>query len=121
MISTLPSLKPSNAESGAAEATDRPSSGSTQPVQPTAQPQVSRPSLPLGSAEGFGIGQHSRHPPAPQQPSSFGFSKYQLTLLRNQILAFKKLRARKVCIINILVMSDLRKPNVRFVIITIGN
>ncbi|XP_024392755.1 ATP-dependent helicase BRM isoform X2 [Physcomitrium patens] len=88
------SLQP-NTESGAAEATDRPSSGSTQPVQPTAQPQVSRPSLPLGSAEGFGIGQHSRHPPAPQQPSSFGFSKYQLTLLRNQILAFKKLRARK--------------------------
>ncbi|XP_024372220.1 ATP-dependent helicase BRM isoform X2 [Physcomitrium patens] len=47
------------------------------------------------NTEGFGVSQQSRHPPAQQQPSGFGFSKYQLTLLRNQILAFKKLRARK--------------------------
>ena len=98
---TLPSSKPSNgAESGAVDATDRASSGSNQQyvVQPMAQ-QVSRPNMPLGgAAEGFGPGQQSRHPLAQQQqPSGFGFSKYQLTLLRNQILAFKKLRARKVC------------------------
>lgn len=84
-----PSSKPSNSEPGTGDATDRTSSGLNQHVQPMAM-------RPVGVSEGFGPGQQLRHPLAPQQPSGFGFSKYQLTLLRNQILAFKKLRARKV-------------------------
>lgn len=111
MNSTLLSSKASNAESGT-ETIDRSGSGSNQLGQPTAQPQVSRPTLTVGGAEGFGVSQQSRHPPAQQQPSGFGFSKYQLTLLRNQILAFKKLRARKVCIINILEVDNLCESNV---------
>lgn len=91
--SSLPSSKPLNGESPIAESPIASSVGSN--VTPMAQ-QVSRPNMPAGAAEGFGPGQQSRHPLVPQQPSGFGFSKYQLTLLRNQILAFKKLRARKV-------------------------
>lgn len=84
-------LESSTLGAAGGEAPDRANS-SMQHVEQLAHSSMSRSSTSLGVAgEGPAPAQQSRHPPL-----GYGFSKYQLTLLRNQILAFKKLRTRKV-------------------------
>lgn len=89
--SSLASAKPSNLEAAGGEVSQRNSSGSIQQMHQLMQAHMPRPGLLSGgSGEGPVPGQLARHPPG------FGFSRHQLTILRNQILAFKRLKARKV-------------------------
>jgi hypothetical protein len=85
-------LESSTLGAAGGEAADRANTSSAQHVEQLAHSAMSRSSMSLGVAgESPAPAQQSRHPPL-----GYGFSKYQLTLLRNQILAFKKLRTRKV-------------------------
>lgn len=90
LSSSLLSAKPSNLEAGR-EATQRNSSVSMQQMHQLTQPHTPSPDLLSGGAGEVPV------PGQPVRPSlGFGFSRHQLTILRNQILAFKRLKARKV-------------------------
>lgn len=94
-MSSLSGAKGTKLEASAGNIAHSGSSGPMQQASQVAPTQAPRPSLLSGAgAEGQVA---SQLPLQQQQQAGVGFTKQQLVVLRNQIMAFKRLKTRKVC------------------------
>jgi SWI/SNF-related matrix-associated actin-dependent regulator of chromatin subfamily A protein 2/4 len=97
-MSSLSGAKGTKLEASAGNIAHSGSSGPMQQASQVAPTQAPRPSLLSGAgAEGQVASQLPLQQQQQQQQAGVGFTKQQLVVLRNQIMAFKRLKTRKVC------------------------
>jgi SWI/SNF-related matrix-associated actin-dependent regulator of chromatin subfamily A protein 2/4 len=96
-MSSLSGAKGTKLEASAGNIAHSGSSGPMQQASQVAPTQAPRPSLLSGASAEGQVASQLPLQQQQQQQAGVGFTKQQLVVLRNQIMAFKRLKTRKVC------------------------